>query len=235
MSIFFYALFAVLESSNAQPISPSIIIAQQSTNSTTSTTSTGKTHPTGDRGDCPILVAGVPQLTALTAKNGQTATLSQSPVFRFYTPYAKGNYQFRLSKSRKSNTLIYSQNIARTDQAGIFTVSLPVIDEIKPRVNYFWELEYFCSNKPNPDSRIVNGWVYQDRLTPEQMLELNNATTTSDRIIFYQKYGIWLELLDEIAKSLPQNQSLWQQVLTNEGLGSIINQPIFKPQSLVKP
>jgi hypothetical protein len=182
-----------------------------------------------------IALAGVPQLTALTTKNGQTATLSQSPTFRFYTPYAKGRYQFRLRDSRKSNTLIYRQDIVRTDKAGIFTVYLPVIGAMKPRTNYLWELEYFCSNKPNSDNQIVYDWVYQEQLTVTQTLELRNTKTTSDRIAFYRKYGIWLELLDEIAKSLPKSQELWQQVLTNEGLQSIVSQPVLNLHSSTKP
>ena len=198
--------------------------AQQSTNRKPQT---GRTVGLGSRGDCPVLPAGVPQLTALTTKNGQTATLSQSPIFRFYTPYAKGKYQFRLRDSHKSNTLIYRQDIVRTDKAGIFTVYLPVIAAMKPRTNYLWELEYFCSNKLNSDSLIVFDWVYQDQLTPSQMAELRQAKNSSDRIAFYRKYGIWLELLDEIAKLLPESQVLWQQTLDAEGLQSISKKPLL--------
>ncbi|OIP73944.1 MAG: hypothetical protein AUK48_09735 [Oscillatoriales cyanobacterium CG2_30_44_21] len=197
---------------------------------------TGRTRPIGaDRDDCPRLPAGVPALTALTDESGFTATLSQSPTFRFYTPYAKGKYQFRLRESRKSKKLLYSQDITRNDQAGIFTVSLPKINAIKPRINYFWELEYFCNNKPNPDSLIVFDWVYQDQLTASQMAELREAKDSSDRIAFYRKYGIWLELLDEIAKLLPASQTLWRQTLDTEGLQSVSKQPVLSIQSSPTP
>jgi hypothetical protein len=73
----------------------------------------------------------------------------------------------------------------------------------------------------------VFGRLYRDRLTTAQQLEFTEITTASDRIAFYQKYGIWSELLDEIAKRLPASQVLWQQTLDAEGLQSVSKQPFL--------
>jgi hypothetical protein len=179
--------------------------------------------------DCPVIPGGMPTLTALTPLDDQgvTVSLSQNPAFRFYSPYINGKYRFRLLKSQKSQTALYTQNITGYDKVGIFTVSLPVLPALQPEEYYFWELEYLCSDKPNATNPTVFGRLYRDRLTVAQQLEFNQITNASDRIAFYQKYGIWSELLDEIAKLLPASQVLWQQTLDAEGLQSVSKQPFL--------
>lgn len=189
---------------------------------------------------CPVTNIQFPYIQSLTPKapkgeKSVTVTLSQSPTFYFYSSHLKGKYRFRLLKSQKSRTPLYSRDITGYNQVGIFFVSLPVLTAIKPEEYYFWELEYLCSDQPNADNPIVFGRLYRDRLTAAQELEFSKITTTRDRITFYQKYGIWSELLDEIAKLLPASQVLWQQTLDAEGLQSVSKQPFLSIQSSPNP
>ena len=183
----------------------------------------GRTPATPRNPDCPLIPDGMPTLTALTPLDAQgvTVSLSQNPTFRFYSPYTKQKYRFRILKSPKSQVPLHTQIITAQNKAGVFAISLPVINAIKPQEYYFWELEYICPDKANADNPIVFGLLYRDRLTNAQKLEFDKIKNSSDRIAFYRKYDIWLELLDEIAKSLPQSQILWQQVLEAEGLQSV--------------
>jgi hypothetical protein len=195
--------------------------------STTPTPSTGRTADLGSRGDCPTLLAGVTDLTALTPdKNEDTVTLSQSPTFRFYSPYPNAKYRLRLFTANKKDVL-YRQDITGSGKIGIFAVSLKNVAALKTKERYFWELEYFCTNEPQASNPVVFGWLYRDKLTASQKQEFSKANTSIQRINFYRKNGIWLELLDEIAKSLPQSQTIWQQTLDAEGLQSISKKPLL--------
>ncbi len=195
--------------------------------STTATPETGRTIGLGSRGDCPALLAGVPDLTALTPdKNEDTVTLSQSPTFRFYSPYPNAKYRFRLFTTNKRDVL-YRKDITGSDKIGIFAVSLKNVAALKTKERYFWELEYFCTNEPQASNPVVFGYLYRDQLTASQKQEFSKASTSTQRIDFYRKNGIWLELLDEIAKSLPQSQTVWQQTLDAEGLQSISKKDIL--------
>ena len=189
----------------------------------------------GARGDCPALSAGVSDLTALTPdKNEDTVTLSQSPTFRFYSPYFSAKYRLRLFTANKRDVL-YRQDIKSSNKTGVFGVSLKNVTALKTKERYFWELEYFCSDKPNASNPIIFGWLYRDQLTISQQQELSRAKTSANRIDFYRKNGIWVELLDEIAKSLPQSQIIWQQTLDAEGLQSISRKPILPTKQSTKP
>ena len=195
--------------------------------STTPTPPTGRTANLGSRGDCPALIAGVPDLTALTPnKNEDTVTLSQSPTFRFYSPYLSAKYRLRLFTANKRDVL-YRQDIKGSNKTGIFAISLKKVTALKTKERYFWELEYFCSDKPNASNPIIFGWLYRDQLTISQQQELSRAKTSANRIDFYRKNGIWIELLDEIAKSLPQSRIIWQQTLDAEGLQSVSKKPLL--------
>jgi hypothetical protein len=188
---------------------------------------TGPTIGLGSRGDCPALSAGVPDLTALTPdKNEDTVTLSQSPTFRFYSPYPNAKYRLRLFAMNKRD-LLYRQDLTGSNKIGIFAVSLKNVAALETKERYFWELEYFCSNKPQAANPIVSGYLYRDELTASQKQEFSSANTSAQRIDFYRRNGIWIELLDEIAKSLPQSQTVWQQTLDAEGLQSISKQPLL--------
>lgn len=182
---------------------------------------------TTPRGDCPALVAGATDLTALTPdKNEDTVTLSQSPTFRFYSPYPSAKYRLRLFAENKRDVL-YRQDIKSTDKIGVFTVSLKNITALKTNERYFWELEYFCSDEPNANNPMVFGYLYRDQLTASQKQEFSRAKTSTQRIDFYRKNGIWVELLDEIAKSYPQSKTIWQQTLDAEELQSISKKPLL--------
>lgn len=197
----------------------------------------GRTPSTPRDPDCPLTPDGMPTLTALTPfdDQGVTVSLSQNPTFRFYSPYTSQKYRFKILKSPKSKVPLHTQIVLARSETGVFAVSLPVITAIKPQEYYFWELEYICSNKANANNPIVFGWLYRDRLTNAQALEFHKIEKSDDRIAFYRKYGIWLELLDEIAKLLPTSQTLWQQTLDTEGLQSISKQPILSIQSSPTP
>jgi len=189
---------------------------------------------------CPVTNIPFPYIQSLTPKASKgeksvTVTLSQSPTFYFYSSHLKGKYRFRLLKSQKSRTPLYSQDIMGFDKVGIFAVSLPVLPAVKPQEYYFWELEYLCSDKPNVSTPMVFGRLYRDRLTTAQKLQFSKLETSSDRLAFYQKYGIWSELLDEIAKLLPTSQLFWQQTLDAEGLQSISKQSVLFIQPSPKP
>jgi|JFJP01.1.fsa_nt_gi hypothetical protein len=189
---------------------------------------------------CPVTNIQFPYIQSLTPKASKgeksvTVNLSQSPTFYFYSSHLKGKYRFRLLKSQKSRVPLYSQDIAGFDKVGIFAVSLPVLTAIKPQEYYFWELEYLCSDKPNVSNPMVFGRLYRDRLTTAQKLEFSKLETSSDRLAFYQKYGIWSERLDEIAKLLPTSQLLWQQTLDAEGLQAISKQSVLFSQPSPKP
>lgn len=215
----------ITNSVNSEPIN---FVAQNSFRKTPK----GRVPATPRNPDCPAIADGMPTLTAITPLDaaGITRSLSQNPTFRFYSPYVQGKYRFRLLKTPKSLFPLYTQNITGHDKVGIFAISLPMLTAIKPQEYYFWELEYFCSDKPDADNPIVFGRLYRDRLTDAQNLELSKLTTPSDRIAFYQKYGIWSELLDEIAKRLPASQTLWQQTLDAEGLQSVSKQSVISIQ-----
>jgi hypothetical protein len=190
---------------------------------------TGRTIGLGSRGDCPAITALTPDLTALTPdKNEDTVTLSQSPTFRFYSPYPNAKYRLRLFSANKKQ-MLYRQDItsSNSNKLGIFAVTLKNVAALKPKQRYFWELEYFCSNKPQAANPIVFGWLYRDQLTDSQKQEFSKANTSTQRIDFYRKNGIWIELLDEIAKSLPKSQTIWQQTLDAEGLQSISKKPLL--------
>jgi len=188
---------------------------------------TGRTADPSTRGDCPVLSGNAVNLTALTPHpQGKvtvtvTVTLSQNPTFRFYSPYIRGKYRFRILEERQSRDALYTQDITGYDKAGIFAVSLPVLSQIQPKEYYFWDLEYLCSNKPNATNPMVYGLLYRDRLTTAQQLEFNKIRTDQDRIIFYENHGIWSERLDEIVRLLPVSQLLWQKTLEAEGLQSV--------------
>ncbi len=195
--------------------------------STTAAPQTGSTAGLGSRGDCPALAAGVTDLTALTPdKNEDMVTLSQSPTFRFYSPYVRAKYRFRLFAANKRDVL-YRQDLKGSSKTGIFAVSLKNVTALKAKERYFWELEYFCSDEPDTSNPIVFGYLYRDELTAAQKQEFRRANTSAQRINFYRKNGIWIELLDEIAKSLPQSQIIWQQTLDAEGLQSISEKPLL--------
>lgn len=191
--------------------------------------------------ECPKIPKNQPVLTALTPLLdqydqdgiGDTLTLSQNPSFYFYSPYTTGKYRFRLLASAKAETAIHSQIINTSDRSGILTVALPTLP-IQQDQRYFWELEYVCSAKPNASRQTLYGYLYRLKLPPAQRLELSRAKTASDRLAFYQKYGIWSELLTEIAKAMPTSKSLWQKVLDSQGLEAISQQPLL-PLSLSKP
>lgn len=239
----FIGIFSVIfceksQSVNSQQLSPiAFWLAQGSQSVDPQPRPTGSTADPSSRGDCPALLSNAINLTALTPldKDGVTRTLSQNPTFRFYSPYIEGKYRFRLLKSQKSRNALYTQNITGYDKAGIFAVSLPILPVIKPEEYYFWELEYLCSDKPNTTNPIVFGRLYRDRLTADQQLEFNQIANSDDRIAFYQKYGIWSELVDEIAKLLPVSQVLWQQTLDAEGLQSISKESVLFVQPSPNP
>ncbi len=218
--------------SSQQNISSFLLTQKQTTQTKPIGRSASGTTP---RGDCPALLAGVTGLTALTPdKNEDTVTLSQSPTFHFYSPYPSAKYRLRLFAANKRDVL-YRQDIQGPDKTGIFTVSLKNITALKPNERYFWELEYFCSDKPNASNPIVFGYLYRDQLTASQKQEFSRAKTYTQRIDFYRKNGIWVELLDEIAKSYPQSKTIWQQTLDAEGLQSISNQELLPTKRDIKP
>lgn len=226
------ALVGSLQSVSSQPITSPYIISQSPEKPQPPT---GRTASTTDRGDCPAIPKGTPALTALTPLDAQgvTTTLSQSPTFRFYSPYSQSKYRFKLYTLDKKEPPLHSQDITLKSSAGIFAVSLPTVNAIKPQGYYFWELEYLCTEKgSNP---VVFGKLYRDQLTSSQKRDFIKAKTPMERIRFYQENGIWLEMLDEIAKSLPTTRNLWQKTLDAEILQSISNKPMIPVNSSTKP
>lgn len=184
---------------------------------------------------CPAIPVGMPDITPLIpaimpsdkSEDSFIVTLSQSPTFRFYSPYQQGIYRFRLlPKNKDVSKALYQQDISIAS-TGIFTVSLPVIKSLKTKENYFWELEYLCTKDVKASNPIVFGYLYRDQLTASQQQEFSRAKTSAQRIDFYRKNGIWVELLDEIVKSLPQSQIIWQQTLDAEELQSISKKPLL--------
>lgn len=195
----------------------------------------GNVPATGRDPSCPAISVGMPDITPLTpaltpsdkSEDSVIVTLSQSPTFRFYSPYSKGIYRFRLLPENKDvSKTLYRQDIPIAS-TGIFTVSLPVIKSLKTEENYLWELEYLCTKDPKVSNPIVFGYLYRDQLTTSQKQEFSRANTSAQRIDFYRKNDLWVELLDEIAKSYPQSQTIWQQTLDAEELQSISKQPLL--------
>jgi Domain of Unknown Function (DUF928) len=184
---------------------------------------------------CPAIPVGMPDITPLTpaltpsdkSEDSVIVTLSQSPTFRFYSPYSKGMYRFRLLPENKDvSKALYRQDIPIAS-TGIFTVSLPVIKSLKAKENYFWELEYLCTKDPKATNPMVFGYLYRDQLTASQKQQFSRANTSAQRIDFYRKNDLWVELLDEIAKSYPQSKTIWQQTLDAEELQSISKEPLL--------
>jgi hypothetical protein len=191
---------------------------------------------------CPAIPVGMPDITSLIpaitpsdkSEDSFIVTLSQSPTFRFYSPYRQGIYRFRLLPENKDvSKALYRQDIPIAS-TGIFTVSLPVIKSLKTKENYFWELEYLCTKDPKATNPMVFGYLYRDQLTASQKQEFNRAKTSTQRIDFYRKNGIWVELLDEIVKSYPQSKTIWQQTLDAEELQSISKQPLLPFDEVTK-
>ncbi len=190
---------------------------------------------TGRDPSCPAIPVGTPDITSLIpaimpsdkSEDSFIVTLSQSPTFRFYSPYRQGIYRFRLLPENKDVSKAMYQKDIPVASTGIFTVSLPVIKALKTKENYFWELEYICTKDPKASNPIVFGYLYRDQLTTSQKQEFSRTKTSTQRIDFYRKNGIWVELLDEITKAYPQSKTIWQQTLDAEGLQSISKQPLL--------
>lgn len=208
--------------------SSSFLLAQQQT---TQTEPIGRSASgTTPRGDCPAMVADAPSLTVLTPLNKKsvTATLSQSPTFHFYSPYTKGTYHFKLVAVESENpdntdNVVYEQDIPASKSVGIFALHLPNLPKLQAKKYYRWKLAYPCSKTFDgslPPIEIY-GLLYRRELTALQKQEFARAKNSTQRIAFYRRYKIWLELLDELAQSLPQSHQLWQQTLDAEGLQSI--------------
>jgi hypothetical protein len=191
--------------------------------------------PIGRDPSCVAIPLGSPDINALTPIDAQevTTTISQNPTFYFYSPYSRGKYRFKLYTRDKKALLLHSQDITLQSSAGIFAVSLPTVNAIESQKYYRWELEYLCTKKgSNP---VVFGNLYRDKLTSSQRRDFIKAKTPIERILFYQENGIWLEMIDEIAKSLPTSKDIWQKTLNAEMLQSISNKPIISVKSSIKP
>lgn len=195
----------------------------------------GSTVGVGRDPNCLAITKDKPDLTAITPidDDAVSTTFSQSPTFYFYSPYKHGKYLFRLYKLDKKDPSLYSQELTVTSNGGIFAISLPVLEAIQPESYYFWELRYLCSK--DGDNLSVFGNLYRDRITDAQRRAFAEAKTPIERIDFYRQNKIWLELVDELVKTLPESRTIWQQTLNAEQLQSISNQPIIPIDSFSKP
>jgi hypothetical protein len=184
----------------------------------------------GSRGSC--LIANKPPLTALVPNSSTGFTLSQSPSFWFYLPYAlneQHSIEFVLKDSQ--DNLVYAKTFTGDKTTpGIVNLRLPESVILDTAQSYEWYLLVQCDAENQERFVFVNGAIRRlERPALQQQLAV---LPVSNHSRLYASENIWYDALDGVATQLqdaPQQGEVrtdWLQLLQSVGLTELAAEPI---------
>lgn len=148
-------------------------------------------------------------LVAIHHNQGSDLTVSPSPTFWFYVPYASNEInqiKFLLLDERERTT-IFRALIQLNDKPGIIKITIPSQPEYALQENqqYRWRLNLSCKtvkkqNKTQEPDLSVNGWIRRVPIIPELKNELE-VVNTKKKYIAYREYEIWHDAITNLAES----------------------------------
>ncbi len=185
----------------------------------------GKAAGRGE-GECPQspvpLTALLPSDAISQQEYAWGKTQSPKPTLWIYMPYAKSSgLSFSTSLEVKDSQ---GKSVAKTlslpDQPGIMRVRLPqALPSLEVGQFYQWTLTVGCS-----PVNTISGWIERTpAISPPPDAPLERAEVYADS-------GLWYDTLTTLGNLQRQGsaagQAAWQELLSNEGLQDVAQQPI---------
>lgn len=195
----------------------------------------GPRSSAGGRSACPEVQKN---MTAMLPVKYFGYTLKARPSLLVYIPYQsieknKLEIELRLSENEIKKIVIEAPK-----KAGVvyipFPSELPSLAENEP---YRWILTYICKTPEGSETVSVSGGI--ERIPTSQGNKISQTIKSAnfeDKIRIYGEYGIWYDLIDEIAQKIisdPQNKeisNLWKDLLSerNVELYPFSNENVYK-------
>ena len=201
---------------------------------------------TGSRGDC-LYKPSLPPFQSLAGKNHLKLTTSDRPTFWVYLPYTQTEAPYGEFSLQNGDHEIYRTRFQLSAKPGIVGVSLPsTVAPLAVGKQYRWYFDVNCSVSPSYDDfstpACLTGIVERVAFSADLARELKTASKPLNRIATYAKYGVWYDVVTELAQlrlEQPENSTLkqaWNQLLSdrNVNLGEISSEPIVGRVEIIK-
>jgi|GEM_PF-2449393 len=200
----------------------------------------GRTAGAGTRGECWVrgIPDGVTPMTVLMPNNNLGTTADADPQLYLYIPKSKIDGGAVSIFDPAGEETIYEGKFDVSNkpsgEGGIIKLNLKGAN-LEPGKTYEWIFAPFCFNEPSafdsaftePGFTVAGRWQRQN-LTPEDRVQLEQATTPKQKAEVYAKAGLWnetLKIAEELRRSDPGE---WRELLSSVELpDDIIRAPYF--------
>ncbi|MBD2311792.1 DUF928 domain-containing protein [Desertifilum sp. FACHB-1129] len=170
-----------------------------------------------------------PALTALIPKHARGLTLTESPTFWFYVPYAveqAHRLEFQILDSK--NKRLYRTSFTLPQNSNLVSLTLPATHPLKSEETYIWSFSVYCNPQiPNAFAN-VGGLIKRPNSSVSLQQQIEQAQTLQEKAIVYANHKIWYDALNSLAQlrcQEPENaliQADWQEALKSvEGLEAV--------------
>ena len=150
-------------------------------------------------------------LMALVPENKQVLTKSNDPKLLFHLPKTSAPMDVEFVIADAKHNPLYEKKFQTSDAAGIITVSVPESIDLKKDEKIRWYLSIVCNSQSRAYDIVVDGWIKQGEV---------NANYWQDA----------LAKLAELRRQNPHDSQLaaeWKQLLEQENLGAIAQEPLL--------
>lgn len=183
-------------------------------------------------GTCPADLS----ITPLIPASNIGLTVQQSPTFFVYVPQVSSPVEFTLLSENEVD-LVYETSF-QANNGGIISVSLPENTPTPLEVGkrYVWAVSVICDPNDRSADVVAKGWVQRVKPEPGMLSQLQQKHELRDRLRIYAENGLWYETLSalaELRRQAPGDTGLkadWTQLLTSQGLDTVVAQPLVMPQ-----
>ncbi len=193
----------------------------------------GRIH-TSERPDCP---ESDKLLTAIVPKWNLALTMSESPNYWFYIPYASNMIDsVAIVLWDEEQNKIDQTTVIVKNTPGIINIKLPQTTlDIDQRYRVDFSITCKATNSDGKGGKItVRTWLKRVDLDYNLASKLKAATTPREKYILYAANGIWYEALTELTelrKSPNEDRQViqdWQDFLSQSeiDLPELISEPI---------
>ncbi|WP_052334288.1 DUF928 domain-containing protein [Kamptonema formosum] len=186
------------------------------------------------RGGCEKDAQEKSVLTALVpARVKIVMTVAERPTLLFYIPetYAS-KVGFSLQDEKESE--IYQTEMEISGQPGIVSVSIPPsAPALEIGKNYTWQFSLICDSADYSGNLVLNGFLQRTEIS-STLAKAEALTSPLERAAFYEKNGLWLEAVANLAEARRQEPDSrkvaeqWAELLKSAGLETVAETPLLE-------
>jgi hypothetical protein len=203
----------------------------------------------GIRSDTCADTADTSGLMALVPDTNVGLTTKSNPdLFAYVPPNNAERAELRIFSESTgeevyAGTVSLPANASGADYANkAAVVSMPLSSgavSLQPGENYLWALMLVCNGENRAEDIVVQAVVQQigdDYISslPEDVsksLSTVNYSSDDEKLATYSSAGLWQDLLAELAPLADADPavygSVWIDLLTNQGMGSVAEMPVY--------